>query len=77
MGHASTVLFFPAKISYLSPLRAGDYAQALNSFYQMTIEEKQREGTEEEVEAIAILFSEALGRYFEGNPIVEAVAKAP
>jgi hypothetical protein len=47
-------------------------------FPQVTIDERKREGTDEkELEAIAILFSEALGSYFEGNPSRESVSDAP
>lgn len=71
------LFYFSLLSQYLSTQKAVEYAQALNSFYQMMIEEKQEEGShEKEVEALTMLFTEALGSYFENNLGVDSVIDA-
>ncbi|GFE71865.1 DUF2839 family protein [Chroococcus sp. FPU101] len=72
------LFYFSLLSPYLTPQRAREYTKALNSFYQMTIEEKRQDGIDaEELDAITILFSDALGSYFEEKPSQESVSDAP
>jgi ABC-type long-subunit fatty acid transport system fused permease/ATPase subunit len=72
------LVYFSLLSPYLSPESASEYADPLNSFYQMMISEKRQEGSDEkDVEARAILFSEALGSYFQESLTIESVLDAP